>query len=212
MDPEALLLAAEGLIAAEGLDATSIRAIAKRAGCDPALIYYHFDSKVALFSALLTRRLDPLEQELARLSRPDGRPLPVRLWEVLGVYRSRFQTDGGFRSLMRNEMLRGAEETRTLIGESVRRNAQHLWSIFEQGLASGEIRPGQDPRLLGFFFARFYMELLEMMPVFCARVARLENDPQALPMAERAWFDLFWRGVGTDPEAGARHLATLEAL
>ncbi|MDE3246833.1 MAG: TetR family transcriptional regulator, partial [Acidobacteriota bacterium] len=48
----------------------SIRAIARAAGCDPALIYYHFESKEAMFLALLDRKMPPVARELELLADP----------------------------------------------------------------------------------------------------------------------------------------------
>ncbi len=64
-----------------GFEATSLRAITAAAGVNLAAVNYHFGSKEELFQAVLTRRLDPMNQErvdlLTRLEReaaPD--PLP----------------------------------------------------------------------------------------------------------------------------------------
>ena len=70
MDADQLLNAAQEVFARDGLRAASLRAIARQAGCDPALIYYHFDSKEAMFTALLDRRIPPLVEELKQLADP----------------------------------------------------------------------------------------------------------------------------------------------
>jgi AcrR family transcriptional regulator len=52
-----ILIAAEGLFAAQGYDGTSTRDIARVSGANIAMISYYFGSKEALFQALITRRL-----------------------------------------------------------------------------------------------------------------------------------------------------------
>ena len=46
-----------------GFEATSLRAITAAAGVNLAAVNYHFGSKEELFQAVLTRRLDPMNQE-----------------------------------------------------------------------------------------------------------------------------------------------------
>ena len=53
-----------------GFEATTLRLITQAAGVNLAAVNYHFGSKEELFEAVLTRRLDPMNQaRLARLDR-----------------------------------------------------------------------------------------------------------------------------------------------
>jgi AcrR family transcriptional regulator len=63
MTQERILDAAEVLFARQGVSATSLRSITTRAGVNAAAIHYHFGSKQALVSTILTRRIAPLSQE-----------------------------------------------------------------------------------------------------------------------------------------------------
>ena len=72
--------AAEHLFMEHGFEATSLRSLTAAAGVNLAAVNYHFGSKEDLFQAVLTRRLDALNQEridlLARLEREAGeRPI-----------------------------------------------------------------------------------------------------------------------------------------
>lgn len=76
MTQERILDAAEMLFARQGVSATSLRSITTRAGVNAAAIHYHFGSKQALVSAILTRRVTPLSQErLKRLEQLELRYL-----------------------------------------------------------------------------------------------------------------------------------------
>jgi len=57
----AILDAARALFAAGGLTGTSVRAVAARAGVDPALVHHYFGTKDDLFVAALALRVDPRE-------------------------------------------------------------------------------------------------------------------------------------------------------
>jgi AcrR family transcriptional regulator len=48
-----IIEAAESVFQAEGLEGASLRSIAAKAGYTPAALYFHFDSKEALYAALL---------------------------------------------------------------------------------------------------------------------------------------------------------------
>jgi AcrR family transcriptional regulator len=58
-----LLDAAESLFMEHGFEATSLRAITAAADVNLAAVNYHFGSKEELFQAVLTRRLDPMNQQ-----------------------------------------------------------------------------------------------------------------------------------------------------
>jgi AcrR family transcriptional regulator len=68
-----ILDAAEALFMEHGFEATSLRLITAAAAVNLAAVNYHFGSKEELFQAVLTRRLDPMNQErvdlLTRLER-----------------------------------------------------------------------------------------------------------------------------------------------
>jgi AcrR family transcriptional regulator len=64
---ERLLDAAEALVAANGYANTSLREITAKAGANLAAVNYHFGSKEGLASAMLERRLTPLNKERTAL-------------------------------------------------------------------------------------------------------------------------------------------------
>src|SRR6478752_3282958 len=77
-----ILDVAEGLFMEHGFKATSLRQLTSAAGVNLAAVNYHFGSKEELFQSVLTRRLDPMNQErielLERLEREAaGRPMSV---------------------------------------------------------------------------------------------------------------------------------------
>src|SRR5207253_96136 len=77
---EKILDAAEALFMEHGFEATSLRQITAAAGVNLAAVNYHFGSKEELFQAVLTRRLDPMNQErvalLTRFGQRRSAPAP----------------------------------------------------------------------------------------------------------------------------------------
>jgi len=57
---ELILAAAREVFEAEGLEGASLRAIAARAGYTPAALYFHFDSKEAIYAEVLRSSLTAL--------------------------------------------------------------------------------------------------------------------------------------------------------
>ncbi|MBK9605143.1 MAG: TetR family transcriptional regulator [Betaproteobacteria bacterium] len=85
---EKILDAAEGLFMEHGFEATGLRQITAEAGVNLAAVNYHFGSKEELFQAVLTRRLDPMNQErLALLDRleTDARDQPLTCEAIIGA-------------------------------------------------------------------------------------------------------------------------------
>jgi len=83
-----LLDAAEALFMEHGFEATSLRLITAAAGVNLAAVNYHFGSKEELFQSVLTRRLDPMNQERVDLLTEFERraaPDPVPCEKVLSA-------------------------------------------------------------------------------------------------------------------------------
>jgi len=80
--------AAEQLFMEHGFEATSLRSLTAAAGVNLAAVNYHFGSKEELFQTVLTRRLDPMNQEridlLERLEREAGER-PVACEKILSA-------------------------------------------------------------------------------------------------------------------------------
>jgi AcrR family transcriptional regulator len=64
---ERILDTAESLFMEHGFEATGLRQITTDAGVNLAAVHYHFGGKEELFEAVLTRRLDPMNQERVAL-------------------------------------------------------------------------------------------------------------------------------------------------
>ncbi len=72
-----ILDAAEALFMEHGFEATSLRHITAAAGVNLAAVNYHFGSKEELFQAVLTRRLDPMNQAARRAARRGSSAQPA---------------------------------------------------------------------------------------------------------------------------------------
>lgn len=71
---ERILGAARDVFEARGLEGASLRAIAAQAGYTPAALYFHFDSKEAIYAELLHRSLAALGDSVSGAIAPDAPP------------------------------------------------------------------------------------------------------------------------------------------
>lgn len=81
-----ILDAAETLFMEQGFEGASLRALTAKAGVNLAAVNYHFGSKEELFEAVLSRRLDPMNDErVALLARFEHKahPEPVSCERIL---------------------------------------------------------------------------------------------------------------------------------
>jgi len=210
VDPDQLLDAAQAVFAIDGLQGASLRAIARRAGCDPALIYYHFASKEAMFEALLDRTIGPVVTELLGLCDPvDPRSVAERLWLIVGIYHAHLGSNVGMRGLVRGEIVRGGEATQESIAKRVFPALGAIGQLIRQGIEQGEIRADTSPLFTTFFLVRMELEILDLIPVMAPRLSGMPGD-LAVALAEQAWFRLFWRGIATRPEEALPFLPDIE--
>lgn len=130
-----ILDAAEALFSRQGIAATSLRSITKRAGVNAAAIHYHFGSKQTLVSAILTERVEPLSkarlEHLERLER-QYRSASIPADRIVEAYVAPLQADdralrlglarlGGFLSWLRIEGDRDAQRlARHVVGVNER--------------------------------------------------------------------------------------------
>lgn len=117
---------AESQFIARGYDGTTMRSIAKGAGCDPAMVSYYFRSKQRIFRDCFDLPLDPLEQIL-QLWEPGLEGIADRLLDfAFTLYEERLtkdrmkalmralitdsETTQRFRAYMSDNLLKGGAE------------------------------------------------------------------------------------------------------
>lgn len=87
--PDRILDAAEQLFARRGFHGVSVRDITSEAGVDVALVNYHFGSKMDLYTEVLARRSQLLNQEridLLEAARQAARPGPPPIEAVINAF------------------------------------------------------------------------------------------------------------------------------
>jgi TetR/AcrR family transcriptional regulator len=108
---EQILDAADALFGEVGFDAASTREIAERCGLNKALIHYHFQSKEALFTAVLDRYYERLNQLLLADLGREGSPREI-LRRLIGGYVDFLAANRDFSRIVQRESAGGAHMDR----------------------------------------------------------------------------------------------------
>ena len=98
-----ILQSAEKIFSDKGVDATSVRDIAKLAGINIAMVSYYFGSKQKLVEALFLWRLFTLNQELEKTVKNEALNPYEKLTYFLKTYMQRIMSNHAFHRIMVRE-------------------------------------------------------------------------------------------------------------
>jgi AcrR family transcriptional regulator len=141
-----ILDAAEALFARQGFAATTIKAIGRDAGVNPALLYYYFPDKERLYHAVLERRLGNATREMTIGLAPELPPLEA-LDRLLRGYARLMQSAPNLPRLLARELAdHEAAHALPMIREIAAGLFQRICDVIRRGQSAGSIRPELDPR------------------------------------------------------------------
>jgi AcrR family transcriptional regulator len=141
--PEEILSAALAVFTDRGFAATKLEDVAKRAGVTKGTIYLYFDSKEALFKALIRETIVPViaqGEALAQSFTGSARELLEQLvreyWRLVGE-----TSLVGIPKLMIAEANNFPELARFYYEEVVTRGHRLMGGVIQRGIKAGEFRP-----------------------------------------------------------------------
>ena len=137
--------AAASLLATKGYDATSLDDVAAAAGITKGTVYYHFDSKEALYWAVIAPNVAKtvLRAEEAVARNPSARDAIIEVVMLL----TRGARESNEKYMYYQEMLPLNDEMRRKIREQERRYEAVVADVIRRGQEAGEMMPG-DPHIL----------------------------------------------------------------
>ena len=156
----AILRAARKLFSGKGYDGASVRAVAARAGVDPALVLHFFGSKAELFSASLELPFRPHELEEMLAGDPDTVGRRLATFYLKRVFHQRAQT---VLSLLRSSV--SNPEAAAMLRRTIETTAVALLERLMPGPETalrGELVASQ---MMGLFLAR---QILRVEPLASA--------------------------------------------
>lgn len=142
---ERILDAAEALFAERGYAATTLRDVAAAVGVRNPSLYNHFESKEALYAAVLERGIRPVFEALARwVEEADA-----SAQEAIAVEMTRLLADRpALARLIQHEVLGGAEHVTPMLREWLRPVLGQARRMVERGPLGRHWPPEQVPNLI----------------------------------------------------------------
>lgn len=143
----AILDAAVELFSARGFNAVSMREIASSAGVSKANIYHHFDSKEALYRAILEQSARELSGLVESLAQGRG-SYASRITEFAAGHLQHLEANSLASRLIIREAFSGDDESsRFLVDQVFGSIFERIVSIFRTGQQAGALRSDLDPAL-----------------------------------------------------------------
>ena len=141
--PGEIVAAALEVFVERGFEATKLADVARKAGVTKGTVYLYFESKEALFKAVVRETIVPViaqGEALARSFTGSARELVERLvreyWRLVGE-----TALAGIPKLMMAESATFPELTRFYYDEVVTRGHRLMAGVIERGIKNGEFRP-----------------------------------------------------------------------
>lgn len=142
---DAILAAAAELFAVRGQAGTTIKDIGRAAGVNPALIYYYFDDKSALYDAVLAELIGRFPDRLIESIDPSASPREA-LAAVLHRQAQVFIAEPQLPRLIVRELADHSGDRATpLIGEHARRLLATITGLIRRGQDEGIFRRDVEP-------------------------------------------------------------------
>lgn len=137
--PKKILEKAEELFSVKGYNGTSIRAIAKNAEVNPALVNYHFNSKEGLYRTIFELRFSAYEKEISKIYNIEG--AWGKLEFLLEIFGDFIDSNQNFHLLLSREItLLQHSSIKEIIVSNTRKNFQIIKEILSDGIESGVFR------------------------------------------------------------------------
>ncbi|MGH8461301.1 MAG: TetR/AcrR family transcriptional regulator [Stenotrophobium sp.] len=199
-----LLASAKALFSRHGYDSASMSQIAAHAGVSKANIYHHYESKQALYLAVLRMACDEHAGRVEAMLE-DAAPSTQKISRLLAAdLQEMFERPEFPRLVMREISQQGARTGKVLADEILRRDFIATQALFEQGQARGEFRRDMDSAIAttqlkaaAVFFFQSY-EVLRHRP-------ELAHAVKPARYAELAC-DLLFKGLLAAPRKAAMPL------
>jgi AcrR family transcriptional regulator len=144
--------AARNIIATRGIEALTIREIAKEVGISEGDIYRHFTGKKAILLLLIEDVERTLMESVERAASEEREPIQ-RLENVLRAHLSYIEQQRGVSLLIVAETLRLADkDLRKRMFEVVSRYIARIEEILAQGIRAGHVNKDIDPAMAALTF------------------------------------------------------------
>jgi TetR/AcrR family fatty acid metabolism transcriptional regulator len=144
---DSILDAARDAFARAGFEGTSIADIARRAGVSDGLVYRYFTSKRDLLNAVLTAFYERTMVDLESIAAREA-PFETRFHDLVRRHIEGFVIDTDLCRLFISEVRTASDYQGSAVQQLNRRYTSILVRVIQGGIASGDVRPDIDIRLV----------------------------------------------------------------
>jgi len=191
---EKILAAARQEFAARGLDGARVDRIARTAGVNKAMIYYHFGSKERLYETVVQEFLESVKTFLDRVL-AEAADLESLLLEVANFYGRVFETSREMPPIMLREMAAGGDRARNLFTRMFTEvdAPRKIRALFEAEVRKGHLRKVDTPQTFVSFVGMNLFYLL-FSPLINS-IWEIDDEQSFRRSRPEAVVDLFLNGV-----------------
>lgn len=145
-----ILGAAERVFGRRGIDAASVREIAKEANINIAMISYYFGSKDKLVENLFSWRITTFNESLASISQNSTLSPFEKLQSILKAYLNRILDKPEFHRIMAREYSKRDSilEIDCKVNDLKTKNLEYITNIISEGYSEGVFKEKLLPKLL----------------------------------------------------------------
>jgi TetR/AcrR family transcriptional regulator len=191
---EKILAAAREEFAARGLDGARVDRIARAAGVNKAMIYYHFHSKERLYETVVEQFLESVKTFLDRVL-TEAADLDSLLLEVSKFYGRVFETSREMPPIMLREMAAGGDRARNLFIKMFAEvdAPRKIRALFESEMRKGRVRKVDTPQTFVSFVGMNLFYLL--FAPLANSIWEIQDEQSFRRSRPKAVVDLFLNGV-----------------
>ncbi len=198
---EKILDAASSAFAEDGFAGARVDEIARRAGVNKAMLYYHFGDKQALYREVLTRNFGRIEKALEESLSDEG-SASERLLAVISTVERAIAANPDHPRIVLREFASGAASLPPEVLERMLGLIDHRPNLLDEGARNGEFRP-TDPMMthLCLIGALLMLNVVAPLRERAAHVAPGIDFPGADTDVARFLGDLLLNGIAA-PRSG----------
>ena len=191
---ERILAAARNEFSDKGFEGARVDAIARAAGVNKAMIYYHFTSKEFLYQTILEGLFARVSPFVARLLDEDLPP-EQRFEELARFYVDLFEQTPELPPILLREMASGGERIREIFSRTILQAEvpRKVRALLEDGVRRGVFRPVDPPHAVISFIGMnlFYLLFQPLMH----SIWEIRDDEAFRRSRPKEVADLFLRGL-----------------
>jgi len=139
VSPDRILAAAAFEFAERGFGGARVDRIARRARVNKAMIYYHFNSKQALYRALLREMFTVVGERLQQIA-SSGRTSPEKIDAAIALFADMIQQHAAFPAVMLREVAEGGAHLDAETLTALTRVPRLVAAIVQEGITAGTFR------------------------------------------------------------------------